>query len=53
MVVYGESCMDVKKTSASGVGNLQRRRFLNNMSASWYNMGIQKCIDRNSDYVKK
>lgn len=36
------------------------QRFLNNMAASWYDMGIQKlsqrlqkCIDRNGDYVEK
>jgi histone-lysine N-methyltransferase SETMAR len=36
------------------------QRFLNDMAASWYDMGIQKlplrlqkCIDRNSDYVEK
>ncbi|CAK9818349.1 Histone-lysine N-methyltransferase SETMAR [Anthophora quadrimaculata] len=35
-------------------------RFLNDMAASWYDMGIQKllqrlqkCIDRNGDYVEK
>ncbi|CAK9803228.1 Histone-lysine N-methyltransferase SETMAR [Anthophora quadrimaculata] len=35
-------------------------RFLNDMAASWYGMGIQKllqrlqkCIDRNGDYVEK
>jgi hypothetical protein len=36
------------------------QRFLNDMAASWYDMGIhklplrlQKCIDRNGDYVEK
>ncbi|XP_015433590.1 PREDICTED: histone-lysine N-methyltransferase SETMAR-like [Dufourea novaeangliae] len=36
------------------------QRFLNGMAASWYDMGIQKllqrlqkCIDRNGDYVEK
>jgi hypothetical protein len=36
------------------------QRFLNDMAASWYDMGIQKlplrlqkCIDRNDDYVEK
>jgi hypothetical protein len=36
------------------------QRFLNDMAASWYDMGIQKlplrlqkCIDQNGDYVEK
>jgi hypothetical protein len=36
------------------------QRFLNDMAASWYDMGIQtlplrlqKCIDRNGAYVEK
>ena len=36
------------------------QRFLNDMAASWYDMGVQKlplrlqkCIDRNGDYVEK
>jgi hypothetical protein len=36
------------------------RRFLNSMAVNWYDVGIQKlplrlqkCIDRNGDYVEK
>jgi len=36
------------------------QHFLNNMAVSWYDMGIQKlplrlqkCIDRNGNYVEK
>jgi hypothetical protein len=36
------------------------RRFLNSMEVNWYDVGIQKlplrlqkCIDRNGDYVEK
>uniref|UniRef100_A0A8C5QT67 Histone-lysine N-methyltransferase SETMAR n=1 Tax=Leptobrachium leishanense TaxID=445787 RepID=A0A8C5QT67_9ANUR len=41
-------------------GKDEVQRFLKDMAASWYDMGIlklpqrlQKCIDRNGDYVEK